>query len=133
MATVTFAWKVQEDGSLMIPREAVEELGLHPGDEVQVRLEATNAADAPEEPDQVALQAKFERFFEDLDALTVEKAAMSDHYNAPSVSLEDQSAPEALQPFLGQFHSGKGNLSENTGEQFADILVEKRRNQGLQG
>jgi antitoxin component of MazEF toxin-antitoxin module len=42
MAAVTFASKLKEDGSLTIPQEAVEELGLHPGDEVQVRVEAAN-------------------------------------------------------------------------------------------
>ena len=39
MATATFATVLKPDGSLFVPREAVEDLGLHPGDEVQVRLE----------------------------------------------------------------------------------------------
>lgn len=73
MATVTFASKLKEDGSLTIPREAVEELGLHPGDGLQVRVETMNKAEQSEDQDQAALQAKFERFFEHLDTLTFEK------------------------------------------------------------
>ncbi|MCW3096755.1 MAG: hypothetical protein JWL77_2373 [Chthonomonadaceae bacterium] len=73
MTTVTFASKFNEDGSLTIPREVVEKLGLHPGDEVQVRIEATDEANDLEGPEQAALQAKFERFFAELDTLTFEK------------------------------------------------------------
>jgi len=40
-----------------------------------VRVEATNGAGRREEPDQAALQAKFERFFDNLDSLTFEKSA----------------------------------------------------------
>ena len=40
MPAVTFASKLATDGSVAVPREAVEELGLHPGDEVRVRVEA---------------------------------------------------------------------------------------------
>lgn len=39
MAAVTFASRLKDDGSLTIPNHAVEELGLHPGDEVHVRVE----------------------------------------------------------------------------------------------
>lgn len=39
MAAMTFASKLKEDGSFTIPQEAVESLGLHPGDEIQVRIE----------------------------------------------------------------------------------------------
>jgi antitoxin component of MazEF toxin-antitoxin module len=132
MAIVTFTSNLKADGSLTIPREAVEELGLHPGDAIKVQIETTNGAGSGADPDQAALQAKFERFFEELDTLTFEKPAMSDHFSAPSVSQEDQSAHQALQPFSGQFHSGKGNLSQNTGEQFTEIVAEKHRKQGLQ-
>jgi len=133
MATITFISKLKEDGSLTIPIEVLEELGLHPGDEVQVRLEASNRVEDFEALEQAALQAKFERFFEELDILTFETLAMSDQDTVPTVSSEDQSAREALPPLLGQFHSGKGNLSQNTGEQFVEIVAEKHRNQRLQG
>ncbi len=73
MAAVTFASKLKDDGSLTIPKEAIEELGIHPGDEVQVRIEATNGANSIKDLDQAALQAKFEQFFEELDTLTFEK------------------------------------------------------------
>ncbi len=44
MAAVTFASKLNDDGSLTMPRKAVEELGIHPGEEVQVRVEVTTGA-----------------------------------------------------------------------------------------
>jgi bifunctional DNA-binding transcriptional regulator/antitoxin component of YhaV-PrlF toxin-antitoxin module len=71
MDAVTFASKLRDDGSVAIPKEAVEELGLHPGDELTVRVEPANGTDAIDE--QAALQAKFDRFFEKLDTLTFEK------------------------------------------------------------
>ena len=40
MAAIIFASKLNNDDSLTMPRRAIEELGLHPGDEVQVRVEA---------------------------------------------------------------------------------------------
>ena len=39
MASIIFAATLQEDGSLTMPKGAADELGLHPGDEVQVRIE----------------------------------------------------------------------------------------------
>lgn len=73
MAAATFASKLKDDGSLFVPSETVKELGLHPGDEVHVQVEAANGAGRIEQPDQAALQAKFERFFNNLDTLTFEK------------------------------------------------------------
>ena len=73
MAAITFVSKLKEDASLTIPREAVEELGLRPGDEVQLQVKTKNGTSQIEEPDQDALQAKFDRFFDDLDTLTFEK------------------------------------------------------------
>ena len=73
MAAITFVSKLKEDSSLTIPREAVEELGLHPGDEVQVQAMTKNGVGQIEESEQGALQAKFERFFDDLDTLLFEK------------------------------------------------------------
>ncbi|HZT44176.1 MAG TPA: AbrB/MazE/SpoVT family DNA-binding domain-containing protein [Chthonomonadaceae bacterium] len=72
---ITFSAKLKDDGSLTVPKEAVEQLGLHPGDEVQVHLESANGAIQTDESDQTTLQAKFERFLEKLDALTFEKPA----------------------------------------------------------
>lgn len=72
MATVTFASKLKEDGSLSMPKEVVEELGLHPGDEVQVNVEAANGANRIEELEQARLQRKFDAFFDRLDTLTFE-------------------------------------------------------------
>src|SRR5205085_696620 len=42
MAAVTFASKLNDDGSLAVPRHAVEELGIRPGDPVRVRVEAAS-------------------------------------------------------------------------------------------
>lgn len=50
MAAITFASRLQEDGSLFIPKEAVDELGLHPGDEVQVQIETPRQNENPSEP-----------------------------------------------------------------------------------
>lgn len=49
MASITFATKLAEDGSFVIPREAIEELGLYPGDEISIRLETTQDAPSQEE------------------------------------------------------------------------------------
>jgi hypothetical protein len=59
--------------------------------------------------------------------------ALGDRFAAPPAQLEGQSAYEALKPFIGKFHSGKGNLSQNTGEQFLEIVAEKRRKQASKG
>ena len=42
MAEVTFASRLKDDGSLAVPKHAVEELGIRPGDHVRVRVEAAN-------------------------------------------------------------------------------------------
>ena len=47
MAAVMFASKLKNDGSLTMPKQAVEELGIQPGDDVQVRVEAANNVGAP--------------------------------------------------------------------------------------
>jgi antitoxin component of MazEF toxin-antitoxin module len=39
VAGVTFASTLKEDGSFIIPEEAVDSLGLHPGDEIRVHIE----------------------------------------------------------------------------------------------
>ena len=59
--------------------------------------------------------------------------ALRDRFAAHHALPEGTSAYEALKPFIGKFHSGKGNLSQNTGEQFAEIVAEKHRKQGLKG
>ncbi len=44
MPTVKFASRLKKDGSLRIPQEAVDELGIQPGDEVQVSVQSTSDA-----------------------------------------------------------------------------------------
>lgn len=44
MAGISFASRLKEDGSVVIPQEAVETLGLHPGDEISVRIETNGAS-----------------------------------------------------------------------------------------
>jgi AbrB family looped-hinge helix DNA binding protein len=39
MASYTFSARVKKDGSLVIPREAREQLGLQQGDRVQIQIE----------------------------------------------------------------------------------------------
>jgi bifunctional DNA-binding transcriptional regulator/antitoxin component of YhaV-PrlF toxin-antitoxin module len=83
MAAVTFASKLQDDGSLVVPQEAVEALGLHPGDEVRVRVEAANGISPSEQPDQAELQRRAERLFEEADRLVPEPGRpLTDPYEA---------------------------------------------------
>jgi antitoxin component of MazEF toxin-antitoxin module len=72
MATITFATKLKSDGSLKIPKEAVNRLGLHPGDEVQVNVETIPNLHTPEEKEQAKLQSQFDTFFAELDISTFE-------------------------------------------------------------
>ncbi len=57
MSAVTFVSKLKDDDSLTIPKSVVEELGLHPGDEVRVYVEAT---------DGTAVQADYDRVIADI-------------------------------------------------------------------
>ena len=59
MASIVFATRVREDGRLDIPPEALEALGLAPGDEVQVQLDTKRAP---------LTQAEYNRIFEQLQA-----------------------------------------------------------------
>jgi hypothetical protein len=59
--------------------------------------------------------------------------ALRDRFAVRPDAQEGQSALDALKPFIGRFHSGKGNLSQNTGEQFAEIVVDKHRKQEPKG
>ncbi len=43
MAGITFAAKLSDDRSLTIPQEAVEKLGIHPGDEIQLNIKTSKA------------------------------------------------------------------------------------------
>jgi bifunctional DNA-binding transcriptional regulator/antitoxin component of YhaV-PrlF toxin-antitoxin module len=72
MAGITFASKLREDGSFTIPQEAVETLGLHPGDEITVRIETTKAHFPLEQPDQAELQRRAALLFEEADHLVRE-------------------------------------------------------------
>lgn len=87
MAAVTFASKLTEDGSLRLPREAVEALGLYPGDEIQVSVAVTDEPDSPGESDGNLLQKKFQRFFERLDTLAFERPIPVRNGNAAEDSL----------------------------------------------
>ena len=71
MAGMTFASKLKDDGSFTIPQEAVETLGLHPGDEIIVRIEADGVTPI-KEPDQGELQRRAKRRFEEADRLVRE-------------------------------------------------------------
>ena len=49
MAATIFASRLREDGSLAVPSTAIDALGLHPGDEVQVQIVVLNENDAKPE------------------------------------------------------------------------------------
>ena len=73
MPAVTFESKLADDGSLAIPRTAVEELGLHPGDEVRVRLEAANGT-----RDQASLNVAVSELLDEARQLAAEAGRPSD-------------------------------------------------------
>jgi bifunctional DNA-binding transcriptional regulator/antitoxin component of YhaV-PrlF toxin-antitoxin module len=71
MAVMTFASKLKEDGTFTIPQEAVETLGLHPGDEITIRIETMSGPHFGE-PDQAELQRRAALCFEEADRLVRE-------------------------------------------------------------
>jgi bifunctional DNA-binding transcriptional regulator/antitoxin component of YhaV-PrlF toxin-antitoxin module len=44
MATLTYMVKVQPDGSLLLPKEAQEQLRLQPGDQVEIQIQKAESA-----------------------------------------------------------------------------------------
>jgi antitoxin component of MazEF toxin-antitoxin module len=70
MATIAFDARLTEDGSLIIPQEAVAELGLRPGDQIHVQIEAAGTSDASSETTALehAIQAMTNRTPEQLAA-----------------------------------------------------------------
>ena len=50
---------------------------------------------------------------------------LHERFTAPPPGLGEQSAYEALKPLIGVLHSGKSDLSQNTGERFTKIVAEK--------
>jgi bifunctional DNA-binding transcriptional regulator/antitoxin component of YhaV-PrlF toxin-antitoxin module len=42
MSAITFASKVTENGTFTIPLDAFAELGVHPGDDIRIRIEAAD-------------------------------------------------------------------------------------------
>ena len=71
MAGMTFASKLEDDGSFTIPQEAVETLGLHPGDVITVRIEA-NGISHIGEPNQAELKRRAALRFTEADRLVRE-------------------------------------------------------------
>jgi len=55
MTATTFASRLKKDGSLAVPATAIDALGLHPGDEVQVQLVVTNGKN--ERPEATLLES----------------------------------------------------------------------------
>ena len=77
MAGITFASRLKLDGSVTVPVDAVETLGLRPGDSVRVRVEAVGGLGGAEGADQDDLQARLDRFFDALDRQAVEGPALT--------------------------------------------------------
>lgn len=73
MVAITFELKMGENGTLTIPVEAVEQLGIHPGDEVRVRVEAAEPRRRALEQEQESLQAKIDDFFAGMSHDTFQK------------------------------------------------------------
>ena len=74
MAAMTFESKLKEDGSFLIPNEAVETLGLHPGDEIKVRIETSNGIPLTDHFDQRELHRRARLLFKEADQLIREPA-----------------------------------------------------------
>lgn len=60
--TCTFTARLRDDGSLGIPEQALAELGVHPGDALQVCLEAANGIASERSGEQHELHEKFANF-----------------------------------------------------------------------
>jgi len=83
MAAITFGARYAADGSLAIPREAVETLELHPGDEITVRIETGAAGLEVEQPSQAELRSRIARIFDEADKIVrVPGKALTDPYEA---------------------------------------------------
>lgn len=59
----------------------------------------------------------------------VANETLRQHYApaAEEAAKEPKNLAEALGPFIGAVHSGRGDLSQDCGEKLADHLVEKRQ------
>jgi hypothetical protein len=73
MPTITFSAELQDSYSIAAMREVAEDIGSRIGASVRMHIEPTNDAWSAEEPDQAELQARFDRFFEELHSMTFEK------------------------------------------------------------
>ena len=92
MEVMTFASKLKEDGTITIPREAVDTLGLHPGDEITIRIE-TKSGSRFGEPDQAELQRRAALCFEEADGIVREPGkSLSDPMEAAWASGVEEKA-----------------------------------------
>lgn len=114
MAAVTFASKLKSDGTLTIPKQAVEELGVQTGDYVKVSVESTHDACRTAVPARLA-QAKFK-----MSHRTKEQIA-----EAQARAMEKHPPMRAVPPgkTLSDIVSGKWPGDE-TDEQIEDALRE---------
>jgi len=86
MATAHYTARVKENGSLEIPKEAQEQLGLQPGDQVEVLL----VTPVPGQMD-----------------------------------ADGRSLAERFKGRVGRFSFEPADLSERTGEAYAELLARK--------
>ncbi len=75
MTAIAFAAPLTGDGSLTVPKEMVAELGLHPGDVVQVHIETTQTIDAQEA--EMQEQTPLERAIYEMTHRTPEQLAQA--------------------------------------------------------
>lgn len=79
MATVTFASELNKDGTLTIPKQAVHNLGIQPGDSVMVRVEPTNGTDR-QTPSTLLAQARFKMAHRTKEQIAEAQARAMDLY-----------------------------------------------------
>jgi len=73
MATaVTLVSRLQHDGSIVVPNEAYQALGICPGDEITVEIQVVDGSQGITEPSQAELHRRAEMLFDDADHLVRE-------------------------------------------------------------
>jgi len=86
MATAHYTARVKENGSLDIPKETQEQLGLEPGDQVEVLLVTSTPR---------------------------------------QIGADERSLAERFKGRVGRFRFEPADLSERTGEAYAELLARK--------
>lgn len=72
---VQFATRLERDGSLRVPQSALDDLGLQPGDAVQVSLDTASGAEVQTPSEEAQGQIRFEKAVRAMTNRTPEQIA----------------------------------------------------------